>query len=100
MYIYNSQPSLLFLPHFRSEDELRIELGLHHLTTGKGKVALNGIRPMELFMCRCVEACPLQDMFSCSAVVHESTICLFRPPACIARPGAIRLHADWAVYEG
>merc|ERR1719252_435550 len=34
-----------------SEDELRIQLGLHNNTTGKCKVALSGIRPMELFMC-------------------------------------------------
>ena len=38
-----------------SEDELRVELGLHQLTTGKGKVPLNGIRPMELFMCSVVK---------------------------------------------
>ena len=38
-----------------SEDELRVELGLHHQTTGKGKVQLNGIRPMELFMCSVVK---------------------------------------------
>ncbi len=38
-----------------SEDELRIQLGLHQYTTGKGKVALNGIRPMELFMCSVVK---------------------------------------------
>ena len=37
-----------------SEDELRIQLGLHNNTTGKGKVALSGIRPMELFMCSVV----------------------------------------------
>jgi GTP-binding protein SAR1 len=39
------------LPRAASEDELRIQLGLHNNTTGKGKVALSGIRPMELFMC-------------------------------------------------
>ena len=38
-----------------SEDELRVELGLQHLTTGKDKVALNGIRPMQLFMCSVVK---------------------------------------------
>jgi len=38
-----------------SEDELRVELGLHHQTTGKGKQQLNGIRPMELFMCSVVK---------------------------------------------
>lgn len=37
-----------------SEDELRIQLGLYQTTTGKGKVALNGIRPMEIFMCSVV----------------------------------------------
>ena len=37
-----------------SEDELRIQLGLHNNTTGKGKVPLSGIRPMELFMCSVV----------------------------------------------
>ena len=37
-----------------SEDELRIQLGLHNNTTGKGKVALAGIRPMELYMCSVV----------------------------------------------
>ena len=38
-----------------SEDELRVALGLHHLTTGKGKTAPQGIRPMELFMCSVVK---------------------------------------------
>ncbi len=38
-----------------SEDELRVALGLHHLTTGKGKVPLSGIRPMELYMCSVVK---------------------------------------------
>ena len=37
-----------------SEDELRIQLGLHQNTTGKGKVALSGIRPIEIFMCSVV----------------------------------------------
>jgi len=38
-----------------SEDELRTALGLHHLTTGKGKVPLKDIRPIELFMCSVVK---------------------------------------------
>ncbi|MCJ1314362.1 COPII coat GTPase [Agyrium rufum] len=33
-----------------SEEELRHQLGLWH-TTGKGKVPLEGIRPIEVFMC-------------------------------------------------
>jgi GTP-binding protein SAR1 len=39
------------LPKALSEEELRVELGLHNLTTGKGKVDLKGIRPTEVFMC-------------------------------------------------
>ena len=37
-----------------SEEELRNSLGLHH-TTGKGKVTLTDIRPIELFMCSVVK---------------------------------------------
>lgn len=46
-----------------SEDELRIQLGLHQNTTGKGKVALSGIRPMELFMCSVVRRSGYGDGF-------------------------------------
>lgn len=46
-----------------SEDELRISLGLHQNTTGKGKVALNGIRPMELYMCSVVRRSGYGDGF-------------------------------------
>jgi len=40
-------------PRAAGEDELRASLGLHR-TTGKGKVALNDIRPIEVFMCSVV----------------------------------------------
>eukprot|EP00128_Syssomonas_multiformis_P014120 Colp12_sorted_trinity150504_noHs@28489 len=43
------------IPRAASEDELRSALGLHNLTTGKGKVDVKDIRPIELFMCTIVK---------------------------------------------
>merc|ERR1712036_165397 len=40
-------------PNAVSEEQLRHELGLYQ-TTGKGKVPLDGIRPVEIFMCSVV----------------------------------------------
>lgn len=40
-------------PDAVSEDELRHQLGVYQ-TTGKGKVPLEGIRPVECFMCSIV----------------------------------------------
>jgi len=37
-----------------SEDELASELYIHNITTGKGCHLLNGIRPIEIFMCSIV----------------------------------------------
>eukprot|EP00824_Muranothrix_gubernata_P020992 TRINITY_DN4297_c1_g2_i1.p2 TRINITY_DN4297_c1_g2~~TRINITY_DN4297_c1_g2_i1.p2 ORF type:complete len:190 (+),score=41.76 TRINITY_DN4297_c1_g2_i1:133-702(+) len=42
------------VPRAASEDELRNALGLH-MTTGKGKIPLKDMRPIEVFMCSVVK---------------------------------------------
>lgn len=50
-------------PDAAPEDELRHQMGLYQ-TTGKGKVPLEGIRPIELFMCSVVMRQGTSSFFS------------------------------------
>ncbi|KAJ3259856.1 COPII coat GTPase [Boothiomyces macroporosus] len=51
------------LPEAVSEDELRLNLGLYNTTTGKAKVALDGVRAIEVFMCSVQERAGYGDGF-------------------------------------
>lgn len=46
-----------------AEDDLRVALGLHTLTTGKGSNLVSDIRPIEIFMCSVVRKMGFGDGF-------------------------------------
>merc|ERR1711988_1725029 len=52
------------VPQAASEEEIRGALGLHNMTTGKGKIAMsNGVRPIEIFCCSVVKRMGYKEGF-------------------------------------
>lgn len=52
------------VPQAASEEEVRGNLGLHNMTTGKGTVAVTaGVRPIEIFCCSVVKRMGYKEGF-------------------------------------